>query len=235
MTDLIISAQNKAAESKVFSEISQCIDNSENFVFDAGAGAGKTYCLVQSLRYILSKYASRLETHNQLIRCITYTNIAAREIKERLGNTELVKVSTIHDFLWEQINLYQEELVDIHKQELQEEIDKKEQELENKDWARFYQGIADKDTFKILVYENEENYYKNKHKGSADFKNTMNSFDRKYLSNVNNFKKVVDCILDIHKFSKAIKNISDKAKKDKIDYTKVSYNCLLYTSPSPRD
>ena len=157
--------------------------------------------IVQSLRYILSKYASRLETHNQLIRCITYTNIAAREIKERLGNTELVKVSTIHDFLWEQINLYQEELVDIHKQELQEEIDKKEQELENKDWARFYQGIADKDTFKILVYENEENYYKNKHKGSADFKNTMNSFDRKYLSNVNNFKKVVDCILDIHKFS----------------------------------
>lgn len=45
MTDLIISAQNKAAESEVFSEISQCIDNSENFVFDAGAGAGKTYCL----------------------------------------------------------------------------------------------------------------------------------------------------------------------------------------------
>ena len=71
MTDLIISVQNKAAESKIFSEISACIDNSENFVFDAGAGAGKTYCLVQSLRYILSKYVSKLKTHNQLIRCIT--------------------------------------------------------------------------------------------------------------------------------------------------------------------
>lgn len=227
MTDLIISAQNKAAESKIFSEISACIDNSENFVFDAGAGAGKTYCLVQSLRYILSKYVSKLKTHNQLIRCITYTNIAAKEIKERLGNTELVKISTIHDFLWEQINLYQEELVDIHKQELQEEVDKKEQDLRNADWAKFYQKITDKDTFKTLVYKNEATYYKNKHKGSTDFKNTMNNFDSEYLSNVSNFKKVIDCILGIHKFNEAIKNINDKAKKDKIDYTKVSYNSLI--------
>ena len=227
MTHLTISTQNKATENKIFSEISECIDNRENFVFDAGAGAGKTYCLVQSLGYILSKYISKLKTHNQLIRCITYTNIAAKEIKERLGNTELVKVSTIHDFLWEQINPYQEELVDIHKKELLEEINKKEHDLENENWAKFYQGITDKDIFKTLVYENKDIYYKNKNKGSSEFKNAMNMFDKTYLTNVGNFKKVTDNILKIHKFHQTIDNIDHKTKKDHIDYTKVSYNSLI--------
>jgi len=227
MTHLTISTQNIAAESKIFYEISECIDNRENFVFDAGAGAGKTYCLVQSLGYILSKYISKLRTHNQLIRCITYTNIAAKEIKERLGNTELVKVSTIHDFLWEQISSYQEELVEIHKQELQEEINKKEQELETADWAEFYRNIIDNNAFKMLVYQHKGIYYKNKNKGASDFKNAMNMFDKTYLINVGNFKRVTDSILKIHKFNQAIDNIDHKIKKDHIDFTKVSYNSLI--------
>ena len=166
MKGLEISPENKQVEDAIFTEIASCIDDSRNFVFDAGAGSGKTYSLVQSLKYILSKYASKLKIHNQLIRCITYTNIAAKEIKERLGNTELVKVSTIHDFLWDEIEIYQDELVSIHKEYLANQIIKYEKELETEKWADFYREICDKSVFKELLYENEELYYKNKNKNA---------------------------------------------------------------------
>lgn len=229
MTNLIVSNLKQAEEDAIFSKIIKFINNNESFVFDAGAGAGKTYCLVQSLKYILSEYSSKLKTHNQQIRCITYTNIAAKEIKKRLGHTELVTVSTIHDFLWEQINSYQEELLDIHKEKLKKTISIKKQELENEQWAQFYRDIEDKGRFNNLIYENEEIYYKNKNSLSSVFKNAMSMFENKYLNNVANFKKVVDNVLLIHEFNKAIDNIDKKIKKNShgIDYTKVSYNSLI--------
>lgn len=36
-------------------QIYQCIDNKENFILDAGAGSGKTWSLIESLKYILKK------------------------------------------------------------------------------------------------------------------------------------------------------------------------------------
>lgn len=227
MKGLEISLENKQVEDAIFTEIASCIDDSRNFVFDAGAGSGKTYSLVQSLKYILSKYASKLKIHNQLIRCITYTNIAAKEIKERLGNTELVKVSTIHDFLWDEIEIYQDELVSIHKEYLANQIIKYEKELETEKWADFYREICDKSVFKELLYENEELYYKNKNKNAADFRSGMSCFDSTYLKNINNFKQVADNILRIRKYNLAIENITKKIKNAKIDYTKVTYNSQI--------
>jgi DNA helicase-2/ATP-dependent DNA helicase PcrA len=43
------------------------------------------------------------------IACITYTNAAVREIQERIDNDRLT-VSTIHDFLWDNISPYQKEM-----------------------------------------------------------------------------------------------------------------------------
>lgn len=44
----------------------------------------------------------------QKIACITFTNVAANEIKERLGgNSDAVHVSTIHSFLWQLISSFQ--------------------------------------------------------------------------------------------------------------------------------
>ena len=227
MKDLGISLENKRVEDAIFTEIASCIDDSKNFVFDAGAGSGKTYSLVQSLKYILSKHASKLKIHNQLIRCITYTNIAAKEIKERLGNTELVKVSTIHDFLWDEIEIYQDELVSIHKEYLANQIIKYEKELETEKWADFYREICDKSVFKELLYENEELYYKNKNKNAADFRSGMSCFDSTYLRNISNFKQVADNILKIRKYNLTIENITKKVKNAKVDYTKVTYNSQI--------
>lgn len=64
---LQISKANTEAETKIFENIRDCIDKKENFLFDAGAGSGKTYSLVQSLSYILATKIDQLRTHNQKI------------------------------------------------------------------------------------------------------------------------------------------------------------------------
>lgn len=227
MNNLCISEENKIKEKQSFAQIVKCIDNKDCFVFDAGAGSGKTYCLIQSLSYILSKYSSQLVAHNQIIRCITYTNVAAKEIKSRLGNTELVQVSTIHDFLWNEVNSYQKELVDIHKNYIKEELDSLEDKLKKEDWAKFYRELRDKNIFIEQLCTHSELYYKNKHKKASEFKEAINFIDKDCLVNVNNFKKVADNILKICKFRETIKNIDSKVKKDNINYTKVIYNSQI--------
>ena len=227
MKDLEISLESKRAEDAILTEIISCIDSGQNFVFDAGAGSGKTYSLVQSLKYILSKYSPKLKVHNQLIRCITYTNIAAKEIKERLGSTELIKVSTIHDFLWDEIKIYQDELVCIHKEYITNQIIEAENELETEKWANFYREIHDKSAFKELLFENEKLYYKNKDKNAADFRLGMSIFAPTFLQNINNFKQVADNLLKIRRYNQTIENIAKRVKNDKLDYTKVTYNSQI--------
>lgn len=85
-------------------EIKKCIENNRNFLLSGGAGSGKTYSLVQTINLIKEKYI------NKTIACITYTNVAVNEIKERVINNKDFVVSTIHDFLWENIKNYQKEL-----------------------------------------------------------------------------------------------------------------------------
>ena len=91
-------------------QIYQCIDTKESFVLDAGAGSGRTWSLIETLKYILKKESNSLIRNNQKIVCITYTNVAKNEIIERLENNELVMVSTIHDFLWSCISQFKKEL-----------------------------------------------------------------------------------------------------------------------------
>lgn len=146
--ELNISQENRDAENAIFKQIQECIDDNTPFVFEAGAGAGKTYTLIQSLKHILSKYGNKLKIHNQKIRCITYTNVAVQEIKERLGNTNLVIVSTIHEFLWEEIKKYQTELVNIHNHKLKKEIDVLNSKLQTDDFAEKYRDLSNKELFK---------------------------------------------------------------------------------------
>jgi len=84
-------------------EIIEQIDNGHNFLLSGGAGSGKTYTLVQTIRTIIGKYPT------EQIACITYTNAAVKEIEERIDDKNL-HVSTIHDFLWDSIKNYQYEL-----------------------------------------------------------------------------------------------------------------------------
>ena len=86
-------------------EIKNHIENKNNFVLNGGAGSGKTRTLVEVIKVIYDK------NENNKIACITFTNVAANEIKERVTNENInFRSSTIHDFLWENIKTYQKNL-----------------------------------------------------------------------------------------------------------------------------
>lgn len=84
-------------------EIFECIDNKHNFLLSGGAGSGKTYSLVQVIRQV------NAENPSVKVACITYTNAAVKEIEDRVSHKNL-NVSTIHDFLWDNIKHFQKEL-----------------------------------------------------------------------------------------------------------------------------
>jgi len=84
-------------------EIFECIDSERNFLLSGGAGSGKTYSLVQVIRQVIA------ENPTAKVACMTYTNAAVKEIEERVNHNNL-NVSTIHDFLWDNIKHFQKEL-----------------------------------------------------------------------------------------------------------------------------
>jgi len=79
------------------------IDHGRNFLLSGGAGSGKTYSLIHTIAQIIE------ENPTIKIACMTYTNAAVREIQDRFDNKNL-SVSTIHDFLWDNIKSFQKEL-----------------------------------------------------------------------------------------------------------------------------
>lgn len=101
-------------------EIMDCIRTGSNFLLSGGAGSGKTYSLVQILKQIASDYPTAR------VACITYTNAAAIEIRNR-AKTKNLKVATIHDFLWETIAPFQKEM----KQTLVELINDPDSSIKN--------------------------------------------------------------------------------------------------------
>ncbi|WP_299760920.1 UvrD-helicase domain-containing protein [uncultured Pontibacter sp.] len=84
-------------------EIFQCIDSNCNFLLSGGAGSGKTFSLVQVIRQVI------IENPTAKVACMTYTNAAVKEIEDRVNHKNL-NVSTIHDFLWDNIKHFQKEL-----------------------------------------------------------------------------------------------------------------------------
>ncbi|WP_312319746.1 UvrD-helicase domain-containing protein [Stenotrophomonas sp.] len=102
------------------------------FLF-AGAGSGKTRTLVEVLRRMTGvvqhekggQLARRLRIYGRSIRVVTYTKNAVAVIRRRLGDNELVGVSTIHAFCWELISGFnddiREALVAIKQAQLEKE------------------------------------------------------------------------------------------------------------------
>lgn len=87
-------------------QIFQSIDSGRNFLLSGGAGSGKTYSLVSVIRQVIA------ENPTAKVACMTYTNSAVKEIKERVNHKNL-NVSTIHDFLWDNIKHFQKELKEV--------------------------------------------------------------------------------------------------------------------------
>ncbi|WP_030940726.1 UvrD-helicase domain-containing protein [Streptomyces sp. NRRL S-646] len=99
-------------------------DHLKSFVMVAGAGSGKTTSLVKALDHVVNRHGSRLRARTQNVACITYTEVAAKEIHADVGNNALVEVSTIHSFLWSLIKPFQRDIAKWVRRHLENKIRK---------------------------------------------------------------------------------------------------------------
>jgi DNA helicase II / ATP-dependent DNA helicase PcrA len=106
MPKLATNPAKEAAEAARI-RIQSCIDEGQSFLVEAGAGAGKTYSLVDALRYLVEKRGSELLRRHQRIACISYTNVAADEVETRTDRHPTIQSSTIHAFCWSVIRDFQ--------------------------------------------------------------------------------------------------------------------------------
>lgn len=98
------------ASQKTLDEMFAAINAAKCFRVEAGAGAGKTYSLVKALQYLIKNKSYDLNKRSQQIACITYTNVAKDEIRERTDNHPVIYTETIHAFCWSLLSGLQKDL-----------------------------------------------------------------------------------------------------------------------------
>jgi len=90
----------------------------QSFILYAGAGAGKTHTLHQTLKKIKERILFNFIRENKKLAIITYTNAACDEIKERVNYDDNFFINTIHSFAWSLISPFTKEIKDILEQKL---------------------------------------------------------------------------------------------------------------------
>ncbi len=210
-----INLESLKEETNILKELFNCINEHKCFIHDAGAGAGKTYNLVESIKHIISNKQKLMEYNNQKILCITYTNVAASEIKDRLGNTNTVLVSTIHECLWSIIEKFNDELVPYHKLKLQNVIEKCDNIISDSE----YREISQIDN--EIIIKNEEVFWKYYKSKSTEFNEVFEKIYGIQLSRkTTKCKKYVYNVLKKNKYSKVLDSIENK----ELGFTKVFYD-----------
>lgn len=101
------------------------------FTVVAGAGSGKTTSLVKALDFVARTRGPEFRRRGQQIACITYTDIAVREIWGDVGNMPLFHISTIHSFLWAVISPFQPDIKAWVRTRLNTKIDETSARLAN--------------------------------------------------------------------------------------------------------
>jgi DNA helicase-2/ATP-dependent DNA helicase PcrA len=109
---MTVDAANPAEEAaaKAWASLKGHLDAGESFVFEAGAGAGKTYSLLDALDYLIARDGRRLVRSRQKIACTTYTNVARNNILARTDSHPSVFCETTHAFAWSLISGFQKQL-----------------------------------------------------------------------------------------------------------------------------
>jgi len=242
---------NEIAELEVQNKILDCINNFDSFRFNAGAGAGKTYALIESIRHLLKQKLASLQKNNQKVVCVTYTNVAVKEIKERLGHSDIVIVSTIHEMLWEILKAHQPQLVECHYQKLSSELDELNSELINPEHPKLkvFTSLSeeDKEVFKAFAFNTKNIYYQNTNAKAAAFKAAYAEHKgqvgddnfKVWLRNYGNFKEVVKRLYKQKRYQYCKAKIENKdsdyqsvvydstANTDRLDKMKFSHDTLL--------
>lgn len=87
-------------------------DSPPNFIVTAGAGSGKTTSLVKALAHLRHHRGVALRGAGKKVACITYTEVAANEIVEDVGDDPLFFVTTIHSFLWALVKPFRSDIAE---------------------------------------------------------------------------------------------------------------------------
>jgi len=152
------------------SKVFDLIKNRQNFLLSGGAGSGKTYSLVEIINAVINHYPLKK------IACLTYTNAAVNEIKERVDHPNL-QVSTLHEFLWGNIKNYQKELKATLIELINDEsysafklpdnlkaahdvFDDLENGIQYKEFVRVKEGIISHDELIVVAYQMYKKYEK---------------------------------------------------------------------------
>jgi len=106
-------------------ELLNCITATppQSFIVTAGAGSGKTTSLIKALQRVIEKHGQSMLMRRQRVACITYTEVAANEIREDVAAENLVHVSTIHSFYWTIASTFQADIKAWVLKDLQEHLD----------------------------------------------------------------------------------------------------------------
>jgi len=147
-------------------QIFKHIESKQNFLLSGGAGSGKTFTLIETIK--------KIKESNPLakIACITYTNVAVNQIRQRAPYEKLY-VSTIHDFLWDNISSFQKnlkmclvELIDSDQIRYngEENLDfdyfnSEDRSIQYKEWLKLSDGVISHDHV-ILISEKLFEKYK---------------------------------------------------------------------------
>jgi DNA helicase-2/ATP-dependent DNA helicase PcrA len=94
-------------------QVDACLDAGQNFRLEAGAGAGKTYSLVQALKRLITERGTAMMQAGQQVACITFTEIARDEIAQEIEKHPAILVETIHAFSWGFMAQFQKPLRDM--------------------------------------------------------------------------------------------------------------------------
>lgn len=200
---------------KPLNKIYNCIDEDKSFVLQGGAGSGKTETLKQTLQYISKNHP------NKKVACITHTNLAVDEIKERVGDG--YTISTIHSFLHSLLKDYKKNIhqviFELFKLETIERLDIENYADEKE------QNKKEHDKYKNKVYEKYASKLYTVKKENADKVIGKRDYDKdpdKYNRELNN---------KIAELNRIMQNEIEKKDFNQIEYNDTkfdSYEDLTY-------
>lgn len=225
-----IDKTQKDIEDSVSCKLLNHVRDFESFYFIAGAGSGKTHALIDSVNEIITSKHNEYGVTGQKLLCITYTNNAVDEIKSRIGDVNYVVISTIHSFLWESINVHMQELLEIHVDSIQLEIDRIEFEIfQNEDSSPSVQKLRDlgrdklDEIIEVLLLDESRFYECYYSKASVFWGYLIENFGENLVSSIKkdyrDVGRALASLLKVKKFTGCI----TKIKCNDLEYQEVKY------------
>lgn len=148
----LVEQASKEALNKLF----QCINTQQHFRLEAGAGAGKTYSLIEVLKYLVKINQDIYLKQGKKIACITYTNVAKDEIIVRTDKNPIILCDTNHAFCWSLISQFQKDLrrLILQIEKLKELLEEKSESVDGKQIA-YELGYRSINNEKILLHHDD--------------------------------------------------------------------------------